>query len=67
MAEDRHTELEIREIRNRKDAVSKILELAQTEWSSPIFFAPKNERTLRFCLDYRNVKAIPKRDWSVIP
>lgn len=29
----------------------KVLETAQTEWAAPIFFAPKEDALLRFCVE----------------
>lgn len=35
-----------------------VVELAQTEWASPVVFAPTKGKTLRLCLDYRKLEAI---------
>lgn len=50
-----------------KMLVGNIIEPAQTEWASPIVFAPKEDGTLRFCVDYRKLNAVTKRDSSPIP
>ena len=43
------------EIRKMLDA--GVIEPATSEWASPIFPEPKNDDSLRFCVDYRRLKA----------
>lgn len=40
---------------------------AITEWASPIVFVPKNNVTLRFCIDYRQLNNVTVRDSYRIP
>lgn len=35
---------------------------AKTEWASPAVFAPKNDGTLRLCVDYGKLIAVTNRD-----
>lgn len=58
-------ELEKTEI--NKVLAENIIEPAQTEWASPIVFAPKEDGTVRFCVDYRKVNEITKQDSYPIP
>lgn len=41
---------------------TNITEPTQIEWASPTLFAPKKEGALQFCIDYRILNAITKRD-----
>lgn len=44
-----------------------IIKPAQTEWASPIVFAPKEDENLRFCHDYRKLNAVTKQNAYLIP
>lgn len=50
-----------------KILAENIIESAQTEWAAPIVFAPKKDRTLWFCVDYRKLNAVTGRDSYPIP
>lgn len=40
----------------------KLIELAQSEWASPIVLAPKKDGSIRLCIDYSRLNAINIRD-----
>ena len=44
-----------------------IVEPSEGPWSSPIVLAKKEDGTLRFCVDYRKVNTITKRDAYPLP
>lgn len=50
-----------------KMLAQKVFEPAQTEWAAPIFFAPKKHGNLRFCVYYRRLDTLTKRDSYAIP
>lgn len=43
------------------------IELATTEWASPVAFSPKTDRSLRFFIDYCRLNAFTVRDSYPIP
>ena len=52
--------------------VSEMLRLgvivsAVTEWSSPVTLAPKRDGTYRFCIDYRKLNDITRKDSFPVP
>lgn len=46
---------------------NNIIELSDSEWSSPCILVPKSDQTFRFCTDYRKVNSVTKTDSYPIP
>jgi len=46
---------------------SGVIELSQSPWASPVCLVEKKDDTYRFCIDYRRVNAINKKDAFPIP
>lgn len=44
-----------------------VIEPAHTHWAAPTVFAPKKDGSPCFCVDYRKLNAISKRDVYPIP
>lgn len=61
----RTREFEIVEI--NKMLAQNVFEPAQTEWSAQIVFAPKENDTMRFRVDYRKLNALLKQNPYPIP
>lgn len=53
---------EFEKVKIDKMLAQKVVERAQSEWAPPIVFAPKQDGTLRFCVDYRRLNVLTKRD-----
>lgn len=46
--------------------VKSVIKPAELEWSAPVVFAPKKNRSLRICVDYQRLNSITKRDFYPI-
>ena len=58
-------ELEDFECERQLDA--GVIEPSQSEWASPVLSIPKKDGKLRFCIDYRKLNEITKKDSYLIP
>ena len=45
----------------------EIIELSQSEWSSPCILVSKKDGTYHFCTDFRKVNLVTKTDYYLIP
>ena len=50
-----------------KMLLNKVIRPSKPEWASPVVLAPKNDGTLRFCVDYRKLNEVIKKDSYPIP
>ena len=46
---------------------SKIIRPSRSPWSSPIVMVKKKDKTMRFCIDYRKLNNITKKDVYPLP
>jgi len=57
------------EIRKRVDELERagVVCPSNSPWSSPVILIPKKDGTYRFCIDYRKINAITKKDVYPLP
>ena len=45
----------------------QVIKPSSSEWASPVVLVPKKYGKLRFCIDYRKVSAVTKKDVYPLP
>lgn len=53
---------EFEEVVNNKKLFEKVIKTAQEERAAPIVSGPRKDASQRFCVDYRKMNAVSKRD-----
>jgi hypothetical protein len=45
----------------------RVIEESDNPWSSPVVLVRKKNGELRFCVDYRKLNDVTKKDWFPLP
>ena len=56
---------EAAEVQRMLDA--EVIAPSLSEWASPVILVPKQDKSLRFCVDYRKLNSVTKRDSYPMP
>lgn len=51
----------------KKQLKPRLFEPSITEWTAPVFFAPKEDAKLRFCIDYPNLNKVAVKGTNRFP
>ena len=58
---------ELEEFEVKKQLAAGVIEPSNSEWASPVLFAPKKDGRLRFCIDYRRLNTMTVKDSYPLP